>query len=399
VLEVDDANVTYPLYMARAKGAYLWDLSGRRYIDYTMGYGPVVLGHADDRIDDAVMSQIRLGTCLSPFWSSAQVDLTEMLVDVIPGAEQATLMRTGSDATAGAVRLSRIATGRDLVVKYGYNGWHDWTAPRPAGVPAAVAGLTRHFDFNDIEGLTALMSEVGHRVACVIMMPYELEAPAPGFLPQVRELAHQHGALFVLDEMRSGFRIAVGGAQEAFGVEADLSTFSKAMANGYSISAIVGKREFLGGMAQTHMSSTFFGNAPEMVAALRTIEILRSGQTLTHITALSQQLMEGLREVVKSTGLPARVRGLPVSPFLEFDEDADAAKARFFAVCSQRGVLFHPNHQWFLSGAHTSEDVDMTLEVAASAAASACERRTTRLGTARGGPAVGLTSANPWIQV
>jgi len=368
VLEVDDANLAYPVYMARGKGAYLWDLEGRRYIDYTMGYGPVVLGHADDRVDDAVASQVRLGACLSPFWSPVQVDLTELLVQVTPGAEQALLMRTGSDATAGAIRLARIATSRDMVIKYGYNGWHDWTAPRPAGVPAAVAALTRHFAFNDLEGLEALMSEIGASVACVVMMPYELEAPQPGFLQGVQEIAHRYGALFILDEMRSGFRIAVGGAQEAFGVRADMCTFSKAMANGYPISAIVGKRDVLRGMASTHMSSTFFGNAPEMQAALATIKILQRGETLPHILSLSQRLMDGLGRIVKSSGLPAEVRGLPVSPFLEFDADATEAKTRFFARCSQDGVLFHPNHQWFLCGAHTAQDVDLTLDVAERAA-------------------------------
>lgn len=145
VLEVDSSNTGYPVYADHAEGAYIWDVDGNRYLDMIMGYGPVVLGHAEQRVNDAVVEQLSRGTCTSPMWSPRQVELAELMVDVIPGAEMAYLLRTGSDATSAAVRLSRLYTGRSKVVKWGYNGWHDWAVPRTDGVPPSVlAEFARH---------------------------------------------------------------------------------------------------------------------------------------------------------------------------------------------------------------------------------------------------------------
>lgn len=371
VLEVDPANSQYPVYADHAEGAYVWDVDGNRYLDMVMGYGPVVLGHAEQRVTDAVVAQIGRGTCTSPMWSPRQVDLTELLVDVIPDAEMAYLLRTGSDATSAAIRLTRLYTGRTKIVKWGYNGWHDWTAPRTEGVPPSVLADTLHFDYNDLGGLEQIFASAGEQIACVIMMSYGLEEPAPGFFNGVREIAHRHGALFVLDEMRSGFRIALGGVQEHFGVRADLATFSKAMANGYAISAVVGRAEVMTQLGRTHMSSTFYGNAAEMAAAIQTISILRTEPVIPHLWELGKQLQQGLRSIVADSGLPATVRGLPISPFLEFEADASETKSNFYRETMRGGVLFHPNHEWFMSAAHTTTDVDMALEVSALAARSA----------------------------
>ena len=363
ILEVDAANSAYPQYVERASGAFIWDVDGNRYVDFILGYGPVVLGHADRHVNAAVIGQLATGICMSPLWNPRQVELTELLTQVIPGAEQAYLMRTGSDATTGAVRLSRIYTGRDKVVRWGYNGWHDWAAPRPEGVPASTAADTLEFDYNDIESLEAVFARHPDEIACVIMMSYEYEAPADGFLQRVQDVAHRHGALFVLDEMRSGFRIALGGAQEYFGVRPDLSTFSKAMSNGYPISAIVGRRDVLAALGRTHMSSTFYGNPAEMAAAIATIGILRDTDALDRIARLGELFRDGLDKLVTSYELPAAVVGLPISPFLVFDDGRRPArlKTAFYRETLHRGVMFHPNHQWFLSAAHTRDDIGAAL--------------------------------------
>ncbi|HEY1365857.1 MAG TPA: aminotransferase class III-fold pyridoxal phosphate-dependent enzyme [Gaiellaceae bacterium] len=354
------------LYVERAKGAYVWDVDGNRYVDFVLGFGSIVLGHADDRVDRAVVEQLRCGTCVAPLWSPRQVELTELLTSVVPGAELAHLMRTGSDATSGAVRLARIYTGREQVLRWGYNGWHDWAAPRPDGIPASTRAAT--FDYNDLPGLEALLAAHEGQVACVLMMPFELEAPAPGFLHEVRALAHRHGALFVLDELRSGFRMAPGGAQEHFGVEADLAAFGKAMANGYPISAVVGRAEVLGCLERTVMASTSYGNAPEMAAALTTIGILREEDVVARLWELGERFVAGLRAIVEDHALPAEVVGYPVAPFLRFD-DAEA-RTRFFEATTRGGVLLHPKHQWFLSAAHTDDDVGFALDVCRAAAES-----------------------------
>lgn len=373
ILEIDAANLTYPQYVARAEGAYLWDVDEKRYIDFVLGYGPVVVGHAHPEVNAAVVGELARGTCMSPLWSPRQVELTELLTSVIPGAEQAYLMRTGSDATAAAVRLARIFTGRSKVLKWGYNGWHDWTCPRPDGVPPAVQAETLYFRFNDRASVDEAYALHPDQIACVIMMTYEYERPDPGFLNYVKDVAHRNGSLFILDEMRSGFRIALGGAQQYFHVQADLSTFSKAMSNGYPISAIVGRRDVLDGLRRTHMSSTFYGNPAEMAAALTTISIIRDTNAPALLWELGEMFQSGLRKVVNETSLPAKVVGMPISPFLVFDdaESADLIKAAFYSGTLRCGVLLHPNHQWFLSTAHTSADIDHALSACADAATAA----------------------------
>jgi glutamate-1-semialdehyde aminotransferase len=221
-----------------------------------------------------------------------------------------------------------------------------------------------------------LFDENRDQIAAVIMMTFEVELASHGFFEQVRDVAHDHGAVFVLDEMRSGFRMALGGAQEYFGVQADLSTFSKAMANGYAVSAVTGKRELMEGLRHTHMSSTYYANPVEMAAAIATIKTLRDTDVIERLWDLGQTLQDGLSDVVRTTKLPATVVGYAISPFLLFarGEDAQRAKVTFFAESTRRGVLLHPNHQWFLSAAHTLKDVEDTIAACEQAASIACGR-------------------------
>lgn len=235
------------------------------------------------------------------------------------------------------------------------------------GDPAPYS-IILHFNYNDLDSLERVFSEHSGQIACLIMMTYGLDEPRQGFLTAVREIVHQNGSLFILDEMRSGFRIALGGAQEYFGVKADLATYSKAMANGYAISAVVGRADVMRELGRTHMSSTFYGNAAEMAAAIQTISILRTERVIPHLWDIGNQLQSGLRSIVAENDLPATVRGLPISPFLQFHEDATDIKIKFYNETMRRGVLFHPNHEWFMSAAHTPDDIDMALEASAYAA-------------------------------
>ena len=371
IREVDEANLLYPQYFDRGKGAYIWDADSNKHIDFILGYGPIILGHADEKVNAAVFDELRKGSCISPMWSPRQVELTELLVDVIPEAERAYLMKTGSDATSAAVRLARIFTGRDKILKWGYNGWHDWTAPRSHGVPEPTRKDTIHFKYNDLDSVERAFLENPNEIACVIMMPFELEKPIENFLHDIKVLAHQHGAIFILDEMRSGFRMALGGAQEYFGVTADLSTFSKAMANGFAISAVVGRADILDCLGKTHMSSTFFANPAEMVAAIKTISILRSTDAIKKIWDLGQIFQDGMRELISRLNVPAKILGYPISPFLDFVHsdviDVNQLRVRFYKETVANGVLFHPNHQWFLSAAHSLEDIQKTLQVCEAA--------------------------------
>jgi glutamate-1-semialdehyde aminotransferase len=204
-------------------------------------------------------------------------------------------------------------------------------------------------------------------IACVLMMPFELEPPLPGFLEEVRTIAHEHGALFILDEMRSGFRMALGGAQEYFSVRADLATYSKAMSNGYAISAIVGRADVLHCLGRTHMASTFYANSAEMVAAITTIALLKESDALIRIWEMGERLMRGLGALISEFGVQAEVVGYPPCPFLRFKSHDEVQRGvemvKFYSETTKQGVLLHPNHHWFVSAAHTEEDVGRTLEI------------------------------------
>lgn len=366
----------YPAFARRGEGAYIWDVDGSRYLDFILAYGTIVLGHAHPRVTSAVIGELRRGFAPS-LPKAVQVDLAELLGKVIPGAERVLLLKTGSDATSAAVRISRAYTGREHVLRWGYAGWHDWAALRTAGVPEAALAQRHTFTYNDIESLRDVLDAHGHEIACCVMMPFELEPPRPGFLADVLDLVHRHGALLVLDEMRSGFRVALGGAQERLGVTADLATFSKAMANGYPISALSGREDVMSTLGEVHVSSTYYANAAEMAASLATIRALQDGPTLAELERLGGLLLSGLAELAEAAGVPATALGVPQMPFLRFDyrerAACELARRSFFTATVRRGVLLHPNHHWYLSGAMTDADIDDAL--AACEAGFAAVRR------------------------
>lgn len=363
----------YPMVVDRANGSYFWDVDGNRYIDFFLSYGTIVLGHADPDVDEAVFTEIRRGFSTG-LMKPVQLELINELIEVVPGAEMAMLMKTGSDATGAAVRLARSFTGRDRVIRWGYNGWHDWCAQWDRGIPSVSRELVDTFDYNDLDSLRAAFERHPGEIAAVVMMPFRTEAPKPGFLEGVRELATEHGALLVLDEMRSGFRMAIGGAQEKLDVRADLVTFSKALANGYAISAVVGRRDVLRHLSKVHISSTFYANSDAMAAALATIRKLRSGEHLERIWTLGTRLQDGLRDILGPTGAPIRVVGYPPMPFLDFEYPDPArnaeAKRVFYTETINAGIFLHPNHHWFVCAAATEDDIDAALAAARLGAAA-----------------------------
>ncbi|MFT7837085.1 aminotransferase class III-fold pyridoxal phosphate-dependent enzyme [Saccharothrix sp. BKS2] len=364
----------YPVHARSAKGSRIRDESGREYLDFLLGYGPIILGHNDDRINNAVIRCLVDGgaNCMAPLWPPEQVELCNLLCEVVPNAESAFLLKTGSDATSAAVRLARIHTGREVVLRSGYNGWHDWSAPHPVGIPKSVRSLTQEFSFDDLENLEKLLLDNAGRVAAVMTTPFQESRTTSAHLAAIRDAAHRHGALFILDEMRSGFRLALGGAQEYFGIDADMATFSKAMANGFAISALTGRADVLDGLARTKISSTFFASRPEMAAAITTMRLLRDTSALETIRTRGEQLMDGMRPIFSSRRDVVSVHGYGPMPALVFAPDpaARAAADRFVEACVARGVLVHPNHQWFVSESHTSKDIDHALEVFDAAAAA-----------------------------
>ncbi len=358
----------YPIFGTRGRGAVLWDLDGNRFLDWILAYGIIVLGYCDPDVDAAAIREIQEGFAF-PLTRPVQNELAELLVEVIPCAEMVHFFKTGSDATTTAVRLARIVTNRDKVVRWGYHGWHDWCCMRETGIPRHVREDTLTFIYNDLNSLEDVLRQNRDQVAGVIMMPLEIELPEPGFLAGVKELAHRYGALFILDEIRSGFHVALGGAQEYYDVVPDLATFSKAMSNGYAVSALVGRREIMQAISQTYVSSTFFTNSIAMAAAVATIRKLRREQAIPHLWRIGQGMLDGLDHLAADLGIEAQAVGLPPMPYLTFTYRdpgvREAAKYFFYRETTRQGILLHPNHHWFVSASHSDHDLAHTLEVCA----------------------------------
>ncbi len=364
----------YPIFMNRGKGSHAWDVDGNEYIDWIVSFGPVILGHANPEVDALVRDDLQKGFCFT-MCQPIQNELAKKLIQIIPCAEMAKFFTGGSDATSAAIRIARVFTGKDKVIRWGYHGWHDWcyggagTDRESVGVPEGIKKDILTFAYNDLTSLEKVLKENKGKVASVIMQPYEVKEglPEEGFLEGVRKLTHSEGAVLIYDEIRTGFRMAMGGAQEYFGIVPDLTAISKAMANGYPISAVVGKREIMQAAAKTRFSATFFVNSFPMVAALATINELEKRDGIRYMWALGKRLMQGLTEIMEEEGVEAQVVGVPPLPMLRFtDKDEkmrEGLKAAFFSETTQRGVLFHPNHHWFLSLAHTEQDINRTLEV------------------------------------
>jgi glutamate-1-semialdehyde 2,1-aminomutase len=291
---------TSPLFIEKGEGASVWDPDGNRYIDYVLGLMPVVLGYRDPDVDAAICSQIERGIVFS-LPSELEIALAEKLVELIPSAEMVRFGKNGSDVTSAAIRIARAYTGRDRVAVAGYHGWHDWyigTTTRNLGVPQTVQELSTTFRFNELGFLEELLKSDPDGFAAVILEPAGVVEPAEGFLRGVRELTEKYGVVLVFDEIVTGFRIDLGGAQQRYGVTPDLSTFGKAMANGMPISAIVGKRRIMCLMDEIFFSGTFGGETLSIAAALATINKLEETDAAAVFRRLGSKILSELSSII-----------------------------------------------------------------------------------------------------
>ena len=362
----------YPVFIESGKGGFMWDVDGNKYVDMLCAYGPIILGHREDEVDDAVIAHIKgKGFCFT-LAQELQTRLVKRLTELIPCAEMGFPVKTGSDATLAAVRIARGVTGRPKILRCGYHGWHDWCCEVKGGVLAKTYEDVFEFHYNDLDGLEALLKQHAGEVAGVIITPvghplaHVVEAPKPGFLEGVRELATRHGSVLIFDEIRTGFRVALGGAQQRYGVTPDLATFGKAMANGYAISALVGKREFVKSVEdKVFVSSTFFPNTLEIVAALKTIEILEREHVIDDLWRKGERLLAGWRKAAEASGVPAVVSGIPPMPFVTFDTRPDgrhkAWRNAFYTGMIRRGIFLAPFHHGYVAWRHTDADIDFVI--------------------------------------
>jgi glutamate-1-semialdehyde 2,1-aminomutase len=285
----------------------------------------------------------------------------------------AVVVKTGSEATTAALRIARRATGRRRIARAGYHGWHDWCLPLDPSVPAGLDAQVLEFDSNAPHSLEALFDAYPGEIAAVILAPEMVLPTTPETFQTIQDIAHRHGALFVLDEVKTAFRTAPGSVQARFGLQPDLTTVSKGLSNGWPVAAVLGRRDVMSSAAGMHLSGTYHGDTAAMAAALTTLRIVRERRVADHVWALGQRLIDGLNRIARELGVPARSYGepFPPMPFLSFDhphrETNDALRTAFFEAMLVRGVLLHPRHMWFISYAHKAADIDTTLEHARSA--------------------------------
>ncbi len=365
-----------PGFIARGEGCRVWDVDGNGFIEYGMGLRSVGLGHAFPPVVDAVRESLSLGTNFSrPH--ALEVECAEALLGVVKSADMVKFTKDGSTATSAAVKLARAATGRDMVAICGdhpffsYDDWFIGTTPMDAGIPREHKSLTVPFPYDDLDALRELFERHPKRIACVMMEACKYEDPQPGYLREVKRICHEHGALFVLDEMINGFRLANAGGQERFDVEPDLSTFGKAMANGFAISALVGKEEYmeLGGLHHTRervflLSTTHGAETPGLAAALATIRFYQSHDVIGTLERQGLRLAAGLTKVIASHGLSdyVPISGRPCNLVFGTMDQNGRPSQEFRALLMQelikRGVL---GPSLVISYSHDDAAVDQTI--------------------------------------
>lgn len=354
-----------PKFLVRGKGTRVWDADDNEFIDFTMGVGPLSLGYRYPAVDDAIRAQLDDGIIFS-LPHPLEVEVSELVADVIPCAESVRFTKTGAEATSAAVRVARAYTGREKIISCGYHGWHDWyigVLPRKAGVPQGVQDLINTFAYNDADALAAALDD---DVAAVIMEPMAFDWPQDGFLERVQELAHANGSLLIFDEIWTGFRWSIGGAQQYFGVTPDLATFSKSCANGMPIGLLTGRREVMEVLEEdVFFFTTFGGEALTLAATKATIEIIRDENVPAHMHRLGQKIADGVAAIAGRTGLAdiAGVKGHPARTLSVFDPaggDPLLQKSLVQQALIRRGILWGGFHN--LSYSHSDEDVDYLLD-------------------------------------
>ncbi len=358
-----------PVFLAKGKGCRVWDVDGNEYIDYVQGLLPNILGYAHEEVNAAVAKQVGQGHSFS-LPHPVEVELAERLTRIIPCAQKVRFGKNGSDVTSGAVRAARALTGRERIACCGYHGWQDWyigSTTRNAGVPEAVRALTNPFVYNDLASLDKLLLAHKGEFAAVIMEPVNFWPPAAGFLEGVKNLAHEHGALLVFDEICTGFHFGLGGAQKKFGVAPDLACFGKAMGNGFPISCVVGSSDVMKIFEDIFFSFTFGGEVASMAAAMKVLDVLENTDALARLEVNGRLLQEGLNVLSKEAGLEDRLKciGYPCWSLIKFldagGKDSLLVRSLFTQECVKRGVLLLATHN--MTAAHDPLAIEQTLHV------------------------------------
>lgn len=336
-----------PFFVERAEGAKFWDVDGNEYLDFTNALACVTLGYRDPDVDRAVRAQMESGVTFS-LPHQLEMEVAELLVELIPCAEKVRFAKTGTDATSGAIRVARAYTGRERVAVCGYHGWQDWyigSTTRDLGVPGAVKALTHTYSYNNADSLQLLFDAHPGEFAAVIIEPLSSAFPEDGFLEKIRSKVTEHGALLIFDETVTGFRVSLGGAQELFGVTPDLATFGKGIANGYPLSALVGKAEYMDMVEKIFFSGTFGGETLSLAAAKAVLNKLQKEPVLNTLKIRGERLLAGVNQLIADFSISdlLSVCGHPSWSFLVFKDASSCSswemKTYFMQEMFKRGVF------------------------------------------------------------
>ncbi|MFD1816734.1 glutamate-1-semialdehyde 2,1-aminomutase [Pseudarcicella hirudinis] len=355
-----------PKYIKKAKGSHVWDVDGNEYIDFNAAIGPISLGYAYPAVDEAIKKQLEDGITFS-LMHPLEVEVSELLKEVIPNAEAVKISKTGADVCSAAIRVARAFTGREKIFCCGYHGWHDWyigITSRNAGIPEPIQNMTYTFEFNDIESIKAALDDT---VAALILEPFIFEAPKEGFLQELAEVCKANGTLLIFDEMWTGFRIAVGGAQEYFNVKPDLAVYSKACANGMPIAFLTGRADVMELFnSEVFSYTTFGGEALSLAASIATINELRDKNVPEYLDKKGALMKDGYNQIAAELGMTQYTKciGYNCRSMVTFTPEAGnglEVKSLMQQEMIKRGILWAGFHNMCFS--HSDEDINYTLSV------------------------------------
>jgi len=352
-----------PHYLSRGKGSHVWDVDGNEYIDYTMGVGPLTLGYCYLKVDEAIKYQLDCGITFS-LMHPLEVELAELISSIIPNAEAVRYSKTGCDVTSAAIRLARAFSGKNKVLCCGYHGWHDWyiaVTDRNKGIPQVLTDLTYTFAYNDID---SVINSIDDDTAAIILEPVVFEEPKDNFLHKLRDICTERGIILIFDEMWTGFRMALGGAQEYFGIKADLATFSKAVANGMPISILTGRADIMKLLEKdVFFFTTFGGETLSLAAAKATITEIIENDVINYLYTKGNLLKNGFQSILKELDIDfVSISGYPFRTIVNFDAKVGnplLMKSYVQQELIKRGILWSGFHN--LSYSHSDEDINYTL--------------------------------------
>lgn len=362
----------YPQFFSKSDGCRVWDVDGNEYVDFMCAWGPNLLGYKHTEIDQAALAQIKSGD-IGNGPTELMVDLAELLVDTIDYADWAMFQKNGTDASTACVTIARATTGKRkiLVAKGSYHGAVPWCSPSMVGVTSEDRAHVLHFEYNDKASFDEAVTAAGDDLAAVLLTAFrhdvnrDQELPDRDFLHHIRASCDRTGAALVLDDVRAGFRLDIRGSWAPYDIKPDLGAYSKAIANGWPLAAVVGNKKMRDGASKVFVTGSFWYGAAAMAAGLATIKILRETDALAHIASMGQRFCKGIAHAAEQHGFNLHVTGPVQMPMIRFEGDSELQTANAFCTAALRhGLYLHPKHNMFLCAAHQAADIDNALDAA-----------------------------------